>query len=63
MTFSLGGTCVFPPSSHPPKPDTSEYDKNLSIKCLGNFRPHQKDGILNALNLDGVGRLGHLNSY
>lgn len=63
MTFILGGTCVFPLSSHPPKPDSSEHDDKVSIKCLGNFKPQQKDGIFIALKLDGVGRVRHQNSY
>lgn len=47
---------MLPLSLHPPKLDTSEHDQKLSIKCLRNFKPQQKDIILNALRLDSVGK-------
>lgn len=56
MFCSLGRTRVLPLSLHPPKLDTSELDQELSIKYLRNFKPQQKDIILNALRLDSVGK-------
>lgn len=43
-----------PPSLHPRNLDAPEHDQNLNIKCLRNFKPQQKDKILNPLRLGSV---------